>query len=192
VACLINVGSNYLLDQKIPRRWGNAHPTIVPYQSFQTADGFLVVGVANETIWRRFCQAIDRIQLVDDRRFVKNADRVENRTALISILTAIFLKRDTNTWLRVLNQAEVPCAPVQTIDQVFDAPQIQHREMLVKVDHPTAGELRMAGLPVKFSATPASIRLPPPLLGQHTEEVLVSWLGIQSEEINELRRKNIL
>ena len=192
VACLINVGSNYLLDGKIPSRWGNAHPTIVPYQSFQTADGFLVIGVASENIWQRFCPAIGRVELVDDPRFKKNANRVENRTALISILTAVFLSRDTKAWLSALNQAEVPCAPVQTIDQVFDAPQVQYRQMLVQVDHPTAGELRMAGIPVKFSQTPASIRLPPPLLGQHTEEILSSWLGMKSDDIQQLKTKKIV
>jgi formyl-CoA transferase len=192
VACLINVGSNYLMEGKIPGRWGNAHSSIVPYQSFKTADGYLVIGVASEGIWRRFCQAIGRAQLADDARFAKNANRVENRATLISILAELFLTSDTESWLQLLNQAEVPCAPVQTVDQVFNAPQVRHREMLVEVAHPTAGAVRMAGIPVKFSATPASVRLPPPLLGQHTEEVLSSWLGMRREEVDELKRKGIL
>lgn len=192
VACLINVGSNYLVEGKIPGRWGNAHPSIVPYQSFKTADGYLVIGVASEGIWRRFCQAIDTAELADDPSFAKNANRVENRARLVSILAEIFLTSDTETWLRRLNQAEVPCAPVQTIDQVFNAPQVRHREMLVEVAHPTAGAVRMAGIPVKFSVTPASVRLPPPLLGEHTDEVLASWLGMKTAEIDELRRKNVL
>jgi len=191
VAALINAGSNYLIGGKVPGRWGNAHPTIVPYQSFQTADGFLVLGVASETIWRRFCPAIGRAELAADARFAKNANRVENRAALIAILAELFRTRDTATWLGLLNDAEVPCAPVQTIDQVFNAPQVRHREMLVTVDHPTAGTVPMAGIPVKFSATPASVRLPPPLLGQHTEEVLASWLGMGDKEITELKRKSV-
>jgi formyl-CoA transferase len=191
VATLINAGSNYLIGGKIPGRWGNAHPTIVPYQSFQTADGFLVLGVASETIWRRFCPAIGRAELAADARFAKNANRVENRAALIAILAELFRTRDTATWLELLNDADVPCAPVQTIDQVFNAPQVRHREMLVTVDHPTAGTVPMAGIPVKFSATPASVRLPPPLLGQHTEEVLASWLGMGDKEIAELKRKSV-
>jgi formyl-CoA transferase len=191
VAALINAGSNYLIGGKVPGRWGNAHPTIVPYQSFQTADGFLVLGVASETIWRRFCPAIGRAELAADARFAKNANRVENRAALIAILAELFRTRDTATWLDLLNDAEVPCAPVQTIDQVFNAPQVRHREMLVTVDHPTAGTVPMAGIPVKFSATPASVRLPPPLLGQHTEEVLASWLGMGDKEIAELKRKSV-
>jgi formyl-CoA transferase len=192
VATLINAGSNYLIGGKVPGRWGNAHPTIVPYQSFQTADSYLVIGVASEGIWRRFCQAIGKIELADDPRFAKNANRVENRAALITILTEMFRSRNNETWLRLLNEAEVPCAPIQTIDQVFAAPQVQHRDMLVEVEHPTAGTVRMAGIPVKFSATPASVRLPPPLLGQHTEEVLKSWLGTDDKTIADLKRKKVV
>ena len=191
VACLINVGSNYLVEGSIPRRWGNAHPSIVPYQSFKTADGYLVIGVASEGIWRRFCQAIGRAEWADDSRFEKNSTRVENRSLLIGLLAEIFLGHSTDEWLKLLNSAEVPCAPVQTVDQVFKAPQVLHREMLVQVEHPTAGTVPMAGIPVKFSATPASVRLPPPLLGQHNEEVLESWLGMGSEEINELKKNNV-
>ena len=192
VACLINVGSNYLVEGNIPRRWGNAHPSIVPYQSFKTEDGYLVIGVASEGIWRRFCQAIGRAEWADDSRFEKNSNRVENRSLLIGLLAEIFLSRSTDEWLKLLNSAEVPCAPVQTVDQVFEAPQVLHREMLVQVEHPTAGTVRMAGIPVKFSLTPASVRLPPPLLGQHNEEVLESWLGIDDKEISELKRKTVI
>jgi crotonobetainyl-CoA:carnitine CoA-transferase CaiB-like acyl-CoA transferase len=192
VASLINAASNYLVAGKVPGRWGNAHPTIVPYQSFQTADGYLVVGVASELIWKRFCRAIERPELADDARFAKNADRVENRAALIALLRDMFRRRDNATWLRLLNQAEVPCAPIQTIDQVFAAPQVRHRQMLVEVEHPTVGTLRLAGIPVKFSVTPAAVRLPPPLLGQHTEEVLSSWLGINEQEIAELKRQKVV
>jgi formyl-CoA transferase len=192
VACLINVGSNYLLERKIPRRWGNAHASIVPYQTFKTADGYLVIGVASEGIWRRFCLAIGRAEWADDSRFEKNSNRVENRSVLIGLLAEIFLGRSTEEWLKLLNSAEVPCAPVQTVDQVFKAPQVLHREMLVEVEHPTAGTIPMAGIPVKFSATPASVRLPPPLLGEHTEAVLASWLGMGSKEINELRKRGAI
>jgi glutaryl-CoA transferase len=192
VASLINAGSNYLVGGQVPGRWGNAHPTIVPYQSFQTADSYLVIGVASEGIWRRFCQAIGKTEIADDTRFAKNANRVENRAVLIAMLTEMFRSRDNETWLKILNAAEVPCAPIQTIDQVFAAPQVGHRDMLVEVEHPTAGSLRMAGIPVKFSATPASVRLPPPLLGQHTNEVLSSWLGINNDEIAVLKGKKVI
>jgi formyl-CoA transferase len=192
VASLINVGSNYLIAGTTAERWGNAHPSIVPYQSFKTADGYLVIGVASEGIWQRFCQAIGRSELAADPRFAKNPNRVENRAALIDILGQTFVARDTDAWLKLLNVAEVPCAPVQTVDQVFSAPQVLHREMVVEVDHPKAGTVRMAGIPVKLSATPASIRLPPPLLGQHTEEILSSWLGVNDQEIADLKTRKIV
>jgi crotonobetainyl-CoA:carnitine CoA-transferase CaiB-like acyl-CoA transferase len=192
VAALINAGSNYLIGGQIPGRWGNAHPTIVPYQSFQTADSFLVLGAASESIWQRLCPALGRAGLADDPRFAKNADRVENRKELIAILTKIFLTRSTGEWIAALTKADVPCAPVQTIDQVFAAPQVLHRNMVVEVDHPTAGTVKLAGIPVKFSATPASVRLPPPLLGQHSEAVLSSWLGMSIDEIDQLKQKSVL
>lgn len=192
VAALINAGSNYLVGGQVPGRWGNAHPTIVPYQSFQTADSFLVLGAASEAIWKRLCPAVGRADLADDPRFAKNADRVEHRQELIDLLAAIFLTRTTAEWVDALTAADVPCAPVQTIDQVFAAPQVLHRNMLVEIEHPTAGRVKLAGIPVKFSVTPASVRLPPPLLGQHSEDVLSSWLGMSIEEIENLQRKSVL
>jgi len=192
VACLINAGSNYLVGGVVPGRWGNAHPNIVPYQSFKSRDGYLVIGVASEGIWRRLCQAIGMPGLADDPRFARNPQRVEHRGELIDILTEIFLQRDTAAWMTLLIDAGVPCAPVQTIDQVFLAPQVIAREMVVEVSHPTAGTLRMAGLPVKFSGTPASIRLAPPLLGQHTAEVLRSWLRLDDSAIDDLKSKGVI
>lgn len=192
VAVLINAGSNYLMNGKVPGRWGNAHPTIVPYQSFQTADSYLVIGVASEGIWQRFAKAIGKAELANDPRFAKNADRVANRETLIPLLTEMFRAKNNTSWLQLLNQAEVPCAPIQTIDQVFSAPQVLHRNMLLEVPHPAAGTVRMAGLPVKFSATPASVRRPPPLLGEHSEEILSSWLEMSAEAIADLKRKSVI
>jgi len=152
----------------------------------------LVLGAASESIWKRLCPALKRAELTDDPRFAKNADRVENRQELIAILSAIFMTQTTEYWVAALNQANIPCAPVQTIDQVFAAPQVLHRNMLVEVDHPTAGKVRMAGIPVKFSATPPSVRLPPPLLGEHNDDVLSSWLGMKSETIDQLKKKSVI
>ena len=192
VASLINVGSNYLVGGKVPTRWGNAHPNIVPYQNFKTADGYLVIGVASEVIWKRFCQAIGRPNLTDDACFANNSLRVENRTKLIALLSEVFLQRDNETWFKLLTAAEVPCSPVQTIDQVFQAPQVLHRDMVMEIEHPTAGKVRMAGIPVKFSVTPASLRLPPPLLGEHNEAILSNWLGMSAEAIDELKKEKII
>lgn len=192
VASLINVGSNYLVGGKIPTRWGNAHPNIVPYQNFKTADGYLVIGVASETIWKRFCAALGREDLSGDARFATNSKRVEHRTELIELLAAIFLQRGNESWFKLLTQAEVPCAPVQTVDQVFQAPQVLQRGMLMEMDHPTAGKVRMAGIPVKFSLTPASVRMPPPLLGEHNESVLKDWLGMTPDEIEDLKKEKVI
>jgi formyl-CoA transferase len=192
VACLVNAGGNYLIGGQTPRRYGNAHPSIVPYQTFKTADGYLVVGVASETIWRRFCAAIGRSELADDSRFAKNSQRVENRAQLVRILAEIFSRRDSRTWSRILQQAEVPYAPVQTIDQVFNDPQVIHRGMVAEIEHPSAGKVKLAGIPLKFSATPASLRLPPPRLGEHTEKVLQDWLGMDQAQIKTLREKGVV
>ena len=192
VASLINVGSNYLVGGKVPTRWGNAHPNIVPYQNFQTADGYLVIGVASEVIWKRFCEAIGQRDLINDPRFANNSKRVENRNELIAILSKTFLQRRNDAWFKLLTDAEVPCAPVQTIDQVFQAPQVLQRNMLIEVDHPTAGKVRMAGIPVKFSVTPASVRMPPPLLGEHNDAILRTWLGMSAASIDELKREKVI
>jgi len=192
VASLINAGSNYLVGGKVPARWGNAHPNIVPYQNFKTADGYLVIGVASEVIWKRFCEAIGRAELIHDSRYANNSKRVENRAELIALLAAIFVQRDNDAWFKLLTDAQVPCAPVQSIDQVFRAPQVLHRDMLMEVEHPTAGKVRMAGIPVKFSVTPASVRLPPPLLGEHNSEILKNWLGMSAAAIEELKREKVL
>lgn len=192
VASLINAGSNYLVGGKIPTRWGNAHPNIVPYQNFKTADGYLVIGVASEVIWKRFCAAVGREALAEDPRFQNNSQRVEHRAELIALLSEMFIQRDNEAWFKLLTEAEVPCAPVQSIEQVFQAPQVLHRGMLLEVDHPTAGKVRMAGIPVKFSETPGSVRRPPPLLGEHNEAVLKDWLGMSAAKIDELKRDKII
>ena len=192
IASLINAGSNYLVTGEVPGRWGNAHPNIVPYQSFATADGHLVVAVANEAIWGRFCEGAGRTDLAADPRFDTNARRVENRDALLGILGKMFRARPGHEWIEVLNRAGVPCSPVQDIRQVFDSPQVRATGMLREVDHPTAGKVRMAGLPVKFSETPASIRLAPPLLGEHNEQVLKGWLGLDDDAIAGFRRKGTI
>ena len=192
VACLIPYGSDYLASGRVPGRNGNAHPNIVPYQSFNTADGYMVVGAASESNWQRLCQAIQEPELARDSRFASNAQRVAHRQELIPLLTEVFLKRDTASWIRLLSESGIPCAPVQTIDQVFSDPQVLHRKMLLEVEHPTSGKVRMAGIPVKFSATPSSLRLPPPTLGQHSDQVLSGWLGMGQDEIIDLRRKRVI
>ena len=152
----------------------------------------MVVGAASEGNWQRLCQAVERPELANDPRFANNAQRVAHREELITILQDTFRERDTASWIKLLGDAGLPCGPVNTIDQVFKDAQVLHRKMLLEVEHPTAGTVRMAGMPVKFSATPASLRMPPPLLGQHSEEILQSWLGVAADSIQELKRKKII
>jgi crotonobetainyl-CoA:carnitine CoA-transferase CaiB-like acyl-CoA transferase len=159
---------------------------------FKTRDGHMVVGAASEGNWQRLCQAIGMPELTDDARFAKNAQRVAHREELIGILQDVFRQRDTVDWLALLHEAGLPCGPVNTIDRVFADAQVLHRKMLLEVEHPTAGTVRMAGMPVKFSSTPATLRLPPPLLGQHSEAVLQSWLNTSRADIEDLKRKNII
>ena len=175
---LANVASNYLISGKLPKRHGNAHPNIVPYQSFQASDGWFAIAVGNDRQFGRLCEVIGRLDLANDERFAKNSERVQNREELIGLLKSIFLMRPVSEWLSALDEAEIPCGPINTFEQVFSMPQVQEREMLVKMDHPTIGELPLVGSSLKFSDTPVQYRLPPPLMGEHTEEVLRELRGL--------------
>jgi len=192
VAWLINVGSNYLVSGQVPRRYGNAHPNIVPYEPFETKEGWIALGVGSDAQWRRFCQLANCPELAEDPRFATNPKRVENREALIPILRELFKRKTAQEWLDLLLEAKIPCAPINTIDKVFADPQVLARDMLVEVPHPTAGKVKLAGSPLKLSRTPVRIKQPPPLLGEHTEEVLSTLLGYSSEEIKELRAEGII
>jgi formyl-CoA transferase len=171
VAWLANVASAYLLTGEAPVRHGNAHPTIVPYQTFRASDADFALGVGNDAQWARLCHAIGRPELANDERFRTNPDRVRHREALVSLLEEHFATAPAAAWVERIRTAEVPTGPVRTIPEVFEDPQVLAREMVVSVEHPAVGELKLVGIPFKFSATPASIRRPPPLLGEHTAEV---------------------
>jgi len=169
---LANVASNYLISGSLPKRHGNAHPNIVPYQSFQASDGWFAIAVGNDKQFKGLCKVIGKSEWASDPKFAKNSGRVENRDELISLLKSIFVARSANEWLSVLEQAQIPCGPINNFEQVFSMPTVEEREMLVKMNHPTIGELPLVGSPLKMSATPVEYRLPPPLIGEHTEEVL--------------------
>ncbi len=169
---LANVASNYLISGKLPKRHGNAHPNIVPYQSFQASDGWFAIAVGNDKQFEALCKVIGRSEWGSDSRFAKNSGRVENRDELIPLLKSIFLTRSVSEWLALLDQAQIPCGPINNFEQVFSMPTLNEREMLVRMDHPTIGELPLVGSPLKMSDTPVEYRLPPPLMGEHTEEVL--------------------
>ncbi len=169
---LANVASNYLISGKLPKRHGNAHPNIVPYQSFQANDGWFAIAVGNDRQFARLCEMLGKPELAADEKFATNSARVQNRDELIGLLKSIFVTRNVSEWLSALDGAEIPCGPINNFEQAFSMPQVQEREMLVKMDHPTIGELPLVGSPLKFSDTPVQYRLHPPLMGEHTEVVL--------------------
>jgi len=191
-ACLANQGSNYLIGGQVPQRLGNAHPNIVPYQTFATEDGFIILAVGNDGQFGRFCQLIDRADLATDERFASNKARVENRVELIALLEPHLLTRSSETWLADLEKASIPCGPINTVDKVFENPQIQHREMQVDIPHPLSGTVPQVGSPMKFSETPITYNNAPPTLGQHTESVLNDILQLDAEAITALKDKNII
>lgn len=189
---LANVASNFLISGNAPKRYGNAHANIVPYQSFQASDGWFALAVGNDKQFARLCDVIQKLELAKDLRFVLNASRVENRIELINLLKPIFLTRTVSKWLEKIEQAEIPCGPINTLDQTFSMTQVQAREMLIEMDHPTIGKLPLVGSPLKLSNTPVDYKLTPPMLGEHTDEILESALGFSLEKIKNLREKNVV
>jgi formyl-CoA transferase len=192
VAVLAFQAGNFLATGEAPRRLGNAHPNIVPYQPFPTADGSVIVACGNDNLWRRFCEVAGCPELVADPRFVTNAKRVEKRAELTEILSAITRKRTTHDWVEALEAAGVPNGPINDIQQAFDEPQALARGLKFELPHPKAGKVALVRSPMRFSATPVEHRLPPPLLGEHTEEVLRGVLGKSEAEIARLRAGRVI
>jgi formyl-CoA transferase len=175
VAMLANVASNYLVSGNLPKRYGNAHANIVPYQSFQASDAWFVVAVGNDRQFEKLSQVIRNLALAGDPLFGTNASRVQNREELLALLKPIFLTRTAGEWLSMLEAAGIPCGPINTLDKVFSMSQVEAREMVIHMGHPKIGDLKLVGSPLKFSDTPVDYKLPPPGLGENTEEILKEW-----------------
>ena len=186
VSWLTYVASGYFAGGEIPRRYGSAHPTIAPYQAFATADGFVMVAVGNDGLWRRFAAALERDDLAADERFATNPSRVLHRNTLIPLIEAAMLLRTTHEWVSVLDEAGVPVGPIQTVDQALSDPQVIARGMVAELEHPTEGPIRIVGSPIRLTRTPTSVRMAPPLLGQHTDDILRE-LGLSGQEIASMR-----
>jgi glutaryl-CoA transferase len=186
VSWLANQATNYLIGGTVPGRMGNRHPNITPYETFPTADGEIAVAVGSERQWRRLCDALGDASLAEDPRFSGNAARVEHRDELRPLLERHFRTRPSAEALRALRRAGVPAGPINDLAAVFADPQVLARGMVETVAHPTLGELRLPGIPFKLSRTPATVRSAPPLLGEHTDEVL-AWLGYDAPAIRQLR-----
>ena len=192
VALLANVASNYLVGGTEPRRLGNAHPNIAPYEAFRARDRWFALAAANERQWATLCETIGRPDLRDDPRFATNGARVSNRPALVAALNEVFAACDVGEWLAALRAAGLPCGPINAVPDVFDHPQAQARGLALETDHPTAGPIQVTGFPYKLSQTPAEVRRPPPLLGQHTEEVLTELLGYSAAEVAVLQERGAI
>jgi crotonobetainyl-CoA:carnitine CoA-transferase CaiB-like acyl-CoA transferase len=191
LAVLVNQAQNAFVTGVPPTRRGNAHPNIVPYETFATADGELALAVGSERQWPRFCGAIGLPHLATDARFATNGDRVVHRETLRPLLAERFLERTTAAWVDVLVAAEIPCGPIADVAAAFASPEARARGMLVEVEHPALGVLRQAGIPIELSTTPGSIRTAPPLLGEHTDEVLRE-AGLDADAIRALRDSAVI
>ncbi len=192
VSGLANIASNYLVAGKEAQRWGTQHESIVPYQVFPTKDRPLAIAVANQKMWESFCRLVGREEWLADPRFKSNPKRVEHRDDLLPMIQELFAQKTCDDWMDLLVDAAIPAGPVNNMEHLFADPQILHRDMIAEVEHPTIGTLRLAGIPIKFSETPGVIRRPPPLCGQHSDEVLAELLGYSADRIEELKARGVI
>ncbi|XP_060680181.1 succinate--hydroxymethylglutarate CoA-transferase [Hemiscyllium ocellatum] len=192
VACLTHIAANYLNGRKEAKRWGTAHESIVPYQAFKTKDGYLVVGTGNDRQFSVVCKILTLPALSQDPRFKTNQLRVQNRKELIDILCARFLDKTTQNWLELFEGSGVPYGPINSIQQAFSEPQVIHNDLILEMNHPTAGNITVPGPAVRFSDFKVSNPKPPPLIGQHTVAILKNLLGYSESYINELLAAGIV
>ena len=192
VAILENAMVRYFSTGDIPRPLGRRHPAITPFEVFESADGYVVIAIGNNELWRKFCEHVDRHELIDDERFHTNALRTENHESLFPILAEIMCHRTTDAWVEALEEIGVPCGPVNTVDKVANDPQVLARDMIAEVEHDTTGTVQVPGIPIKLSETPGQIDAPAPNLGEHTSEVLTDLLKLGAEEVNQLKQNGVV
>ena len=192
VALLTYQAGIYFATGQSPTRMGNQHPTITPYETYRCQDGYINLACGNDSMWRTFCKLAGHDAWATDERFRTNAERVQNRRALSSLMEPVMLEKTTEEWLDILRSVGIPCGKIQSVGEICEDPQVLARDMVVKVDHPKAGTLRVTGVPIKLSDTPGAVTLPPPLLGEHTPQVLTEWLHLSTTEVDRLRQAGAL
>lgn len=192
VGVLANQGLNYLTSGKSPSRLGNSHPNIVPYQAFATEDGHIILAVGNDAQFQRFCEVAGVPLLASDDRFATNRSRVQNRELLIPQVERLLRAKPSNFWLEVLEKESVPCGPINSIEQVFADPQVQHRGMKLRMAHPEAGEMSLVSNPIRFNDKHLNADAPPPKLGEHTQDVLSQVFPDREDYIESLRSKGVI
>jgi len=192
VAVLENAIARYLVTGVVPGPLGTRHPSITPFDAFKSKDGYVILGAGNDRLWEKLCDIIGQPELKADPRFKTNALRTQNFRELYGYLDTAFQDRTTADWIAALEAAGIPCGPINTVDKVVADPQILFREMIVATNHPVAGAVKMAGVPIKMSATPGGIDAAAPLLGQHTAEILREMLGMTEDEVERLRQREVV
>ena len=192
VAVLENAIVRHFATGEIPQPLGSQHPAITPFEAFESADGYIIIAIGNDSLWAKFCEHAERLDLVNDERFATNASRTANHDQLHPILTEIMRRRTTNQWIEGLDALGVPCGPINTIDKVVNHPQILAREMIAKVTHDITGSVEVPGVPIKLSETPGEITGPAPALGEHTAEILTGLLGKSPEMVDRLKREGVV
>jgi crotonobetainyl-CoA:carnitine CoA-transferase CaiB-like acyl-CoA transferase len=187
VAMLTYQAGIYFATGDTPTRMGNQHPTITPYETYRCQDGYINLACGNDSMWRRFCKAVGQEAWIEDSRFQSNAERVQHRRQLSALLEPVMQQKTAQEWIETLRGYGIPCGCIQSVRDVCESPQIQARDMVVSLDHPKAGPIRVTGVPIKLSTTPGEVITPPPLLGEHTAQVLTAWLHLSAAEIEGLR-----
>ena len=191
VAWLTYRAGAYFASGEVPQPVGSGHPVIVPYQAFKTKDVYINIAVGNDQLWERFCKAVGLEKVMNDPKFATNAKRVENREEIVKIIGDLIAAKNGEEWLNILTDAGVPCGPIYTVDKIFSDPQVLHRQMLQELDHPKVGTIKVAGTPVKLSDTPGEVKSAPPVLGQHTQEILTQ-LGYSDKDVTKLKEENVI
>jgi len=191
IAWLTYRAGSFFMSGEIPKPLGSGHPVIVPYQAFKAKDSYFNLAVGNDQLWEKFCKAVGLDEIIYDPRFSTNSKRVENREAVVKIIDDLICTKESEQWLKILTDAGIPCGPIYTLDKLFSDPQVLHRKMVQTLDHSTAGKIKVTGVPIKLSETPGEILTAPPVLGQHTEDILIK-LGYNEEDIESMYQEKII